>query len=530
MNKHGQKQSTTVLSSSPIRNTVLLFLFMVGILSIIATAHTPGPTPSSVQDTFVSISLGNRKNFISIAEPVFLGHRVERFKLRVRFNNPDRESHWLPGVTLAFRNLGTSFEEHTELPSTANADGSFWTGFIPGNRVWIMIFGRGAGIVDFDGGQPQFEILGVERYFDSAISRQNVPSTDVNSPQVLHITRGFEAIGYSPVGGTEAQHFVISTWSYDTQVIGLYISPLLPSMWNDIGVSLAVSNSGFKSLSDSTGWVSPAARDTGIYTEFVVPATTTYMFVTVKTTLSAPYFFSFQLVDTIFRDIVMERDEEINTPAGTNTQALINKTSNDFPYGKQLADFLQESPTIDQRIRELVVLASAHMLNASDGMFRIGGVKSHTDIDFFRDVDVQFNKGSGRAEDVGSHFDLYEVEELDNPLDGAWTFHHEWSHYEYDMPDEYIDVNEPPPAQTNSEAIDPNSLMGTKDSNEFCHRRNHRWSEETDAEEESMWDLLVEQYEVSPAQDAGGLNHGQYMDVLNKLKKSIKYEVNGNVW
>ena len=67
--------------------------------------------------------------------------------------------------------------------------------------------------------------------------------------------------------------------------------------------------------------------------------------------------------------------------------------------------------------------------------------------------------------------------------------------------------------------------MGTTSTTEFCHRRNHTWADVIGGDDESMWELLVDQYEVLRSAESGGLQGGRYLDVLNKLDRLLDFRV-----
>lgn len=95
------------------------------------------------------------------------------------------------------------------------------------------------------------------------------------------------------------------------------------------------------------------------------------------------------------------------------------------------------------------------------------------------------------------------------------------------MPDEYVDIHGTPP-ELFSLAIDPNSMMGTKSSSEYCYAANHLCVSDPGGscdDAESMWTLLVDQYTVLPSVDSGGLKVGRYLDVLHKLRKLLDISI-----
>ena len=352
------------------RIVLFVIISIAGIASIVATGPSPKP-PSSPPSThvkiFYPIPLGNGSNVVSIGKPIFLGHRVQSFRLRVRFENPGRTAHWLGGVKLSLRDQTGNIIDYTSLPSTASSDGSFWTDVLAGNRAWLGI--TSTGFVDFLGGQPRLEILEIDRSMSPSSTADEVPSLAETDPGVLGFSNGFEAVALPPAV-SEALHYNIFVWDSEARNVGIYVSPFLPELWNDVGLRVAISTSGYKPKSDQTGWLRPDAGDSGVYAEISVPPHTRRLFVTISTVASAPYLLAAQRIRKRFGGIVMERDEDIAQPAEVDTNGLMNATSREFPYGKQFHDYIFAHPDVDKRIRQMMVIASAHMLDASDGMFR----------------------------------------------------------------------------------------------------------------------------------------------------------------
>jgi hypothetical protein len=87
-----------------------------------------------------------------------------------------------------------------------------------------------------------------------------------------------------------------------------------------------------------------------------------------------------------------------------------------------------------------------------------------------------------------------------------------------------LDISGRPPFDF-SLAVDPNSVMGTSASKEFCYRENHQPAAQIDVGGESMWELLVDQYSVLPSPSAGGVNVGTYLDVLHKLEDLLTFVI-----
>ena len=227
----------------------------------------------------------------------------------------------------------------------------------------------------------------------------------------------------------------------------------------------------------------------------------------------------------------MERDENMDAAPAVDIAGLRNSVSQDSPFNAQLADYIHENDDFDRRIREALVIACAFALDGSNGQLRYRSANLHRDIDFWRNVDVQFsicndgNDPNCRANSGSTRISMFTVD-LNNPISAGWTFHHEWGHWEYGLPDEYVDVNQPPPASLSSDAIDANTLMATSDSTEFCTPQNHMWAEDAGGEEESCWTQLEDQYPVDPSAVAfGDLSYARYLDVLHSLERSITLRI-----
>ena len=487
------------------------FLSLILLFTILTGAGCGGTsTPSPRMDTLVIIPLGHERNVLDITKPLFLGHRVSSFRLRVKINNPNRTSYWISGLTLSFTS-GSHSEEISSLP-TSHVNGAFWTQTIPGNKVWINI--ASDGIVYYQGGSPTFEIIEVERLFESGTDREDLPDAVISNEDILHVAGNNEVIGFSP-RPAEAQHYIFHSMAPLPYVASVYVSPFSPDIWNDVGLFVDVSFDGFKSY-DHSAWIEPEHGDSGVYYEFVVPASTQYVYLTVKTTLATPYFLNFRVMRKVYTDIIMERDSNIGTPTGSDLEWIKSTAGRVRPYAKQLSDYLRANPDINQRVNEIMVIASANLLDATDGYIRFGSAVLNSQIDWWRDVDVQFTAGSGRANTSWTRINLFEDEELNYPVTGAGHFVHEWSHWDFGMPDEYIDTTTPE-GEISSTIIDTNSKMGSWTRIEYCTDLNHFYSENQGGNAESMWELLDNQYGVSTPDSGGGHRVATYMDVLHKL-------------
>lgn len=506
------------------------------LLSLLFGASCRGCRPvtsSPIVETYYRFELGNRENFLNgRGINIFLGHRVERFRLKVRFVNPGRSAQWIPGVNLSFVSNNSGFQQFSSLPAGADPDGSFWTQEFTTNWTEIRI-GSGGGVIGFDGGRPRFEIVAIERHFRSGSDRDDVPSTVANDPTVTD-DRTFQRLGRNEVLGfspnvSEAQHYFINSGTAP-RLESLYISPRLLSTNNSTGLKIHISNTGFVHPEANVTWIEPEQGDTGIYTEFInTPGQDT--FITVVNTVLTPYLIQHAWLSQLFQNIDMERDENMDAAPAVDVAGIRNAVSHDNPFHVQLADFIRENGTFDRRINEALTIASAFALDASNGQFRYRSANLHRDIDFFRNVDVQFsicndpNDPDCRANASGTRISMFTLD-LNDPVGAGWTFHHEWGHWDYGLPDEYLDINGPPPSSLSSDAIDANTVMATSDATEFCTPQNHFWAEDAGGEEESCWTQIDDQYAVDASVITfGDLSYSRYLDVLHSLQRKITLNI-----
>jgi hypothetical protein len=489
-------------------------------LALIAAGPScsPGPTTPEVR-TYYPIELGNLSNFVNIDRSFFLGHRVERFRLKLRLVNPGRSAQWISGLTVSLgQSPGVFQQQFQSLPAGAEADGSFWTQEFTTNVLLIQIRSGGA-IVSFDGGQPRLEIVAVERHFLPNVNRTDLPTASSGARRnVLTVERGVDAIAFTP-GLDEALHYRIPAASAP-QTQSLYISPRALSLNNSVGLRVHLSTSGFVSPDANTTWVEPDSGDSGIYREFTTPAGRD-MFVTVVSSAMVPYLVSHSSLVERFENIVMERDGMMRAAPDIDLGTIRGAASQQQPFNAQMADYLQAQADFDRRIRETLTIATAFALDATDGQMRLGSAELHRNIRGTRNVDIQFaicGTPPCRANAGSSRISMFDVD-VNNPASAGWTLHHEWGHWEYDLPDEYLDLTGPPPVMF-SLATDANSLMGTSASTEFCTPNNHIWAMGAVAEMDSSWTQIIDQF---PGVTLGprpfpNLSHGRYLDVLNRLQ------------
>lgn len=141
------------------RSVPRLFFVIVLLIGIIAGSGCGSVVVADNFETFIRIPLGHERNVVDITKPLFLGHRVTSFRLRVKFVNGSSGIDWLNGMTLSFSS-GSHVEEIDSLPAI-HEDGEFWTQMIPRNKVLVKI--KSNGVVFFRGGSsPYLDIKEVE--------------------------------------------------------------------------------------------------------------------------------------------------------------------------------------------------------------------------------------------------------------------------------------------------------------------------------------------------------------------------------
>jgi hypothetical protein len=163
------------------------------------------------------------------------------------------------------------------------------------------------------------------------------------------------------------------------------------------------------------------------------------------------------------------------------------------------------------------------MLAASDGYLRFGSADIYLSQHWWLNTDVFVHQTYDRANTGFSSIHIF-LNELDEPLYGGGVFHHEWGHWEYDLDDEYIDIN---PDGT-SIPICHNSVMGNSGVHsgvpafEFCTNLNHKWASGT--AEDAVWPALMSHYGIGwGASYLYPSEEGQYLDVLHALEGYIGF-------
>jgi hypothetical protein len=478
--------------------------------------------------TYYPIELGNGANFVNVDKTFFLGHRVERFRVKFRVINPGRTANWPAGLTLRLGPNGGVSEnfpsgQPPQLPPM-EPDGSFWSREFPTNFLTIKV-GSGPASIGFDGGAPRVEIVAVERHILPGVDRNDLPTASTGARRnALTLEQGEETIAFTP-GIDEALHFRIPGPSVP-RTQSLYISPRSVTLNNSVSLRVHLSTRGFVGPDTNTSWLEPAPGDTGIYTEFTTPQGQD-MFATVVASAMAPSLIRHASVVEGFENIVMERDAQMLDAPDINVSAIRGSVNEQNPFNGQIADYLLPTKAdFNRRIRETLTIATAYALDASDGQLRFASADLHQNISPTRNVDIQFSVCRNtpcRANAGFTRISMFDTDVMTDPQGAGRVFHHEWGHWEYGLPDEYLDVTGPPPVMF-SDAIDPNSLMGTDGSTEFCTANNHLWAPGAVGAEDSCWTQLMAQYQsvtLGPA-PFPSLSHARYLDVLHKLEGLVR--------
>ena len=370
------------------------------------------------------------------------------------------------------------------------------------------------------------EIVAVERHFLPGVGRNDLPTASTGARRnALTLEQGDDTVAFTP-GIDEALHYRIPAAAVP-RTRSLYVSPRSLTLNNSVSLRVHLTTIGFVNPDANVPWLEPVSGDTGVYTEFTTPQGQD-MFVTVVASAMAPYLIRHAWLAERFENIVMERDAQMQAAPDIDVGVIRGSSTEQSPFSAQIADYLQPQADFNRRIRETLTIATAFALDASDGQLRLASADLHENISPTRNVDIQFSvcrTSPCRANAGFTRISMFNTD-VNNPPGAGRTFHHEWGHWEYGLPDEYLDVSGPPPVQF-SDAIDPNSVMGTSASTEFCTANNHLWAPDAGGEEESCWTQLTTQYPsvtLGPA-PLPNLSHGRYLDVLHKLEALVRLRI-----
>ncbi len=510
-------------------------ILLIATVSFLLIASDCGSRETTL-NTYLPIYLGYEKNNYHIEKVIFLGHRVESFRLRLRYRDGNNLTNWPTITRLTFDTPNGQTQIINEFNEALTQGNSFWTDqFINTNQVNLTISSIGA-FIEFDGSAPRFEILEVDYLFKDNSNKTSVPSTDeLDSNSWYEVDLKKEIIGiFVDVG--EAHHYKLNRNGFEFSLFhNVYLSPLqnneaFPTLAdNDIGIKAFLSRSEFKPINDRSNWLTPEDGDTGIYHEFIFKDESLYL--TVKSDLAAPYFFTQSKLKT-FGSISMEYDDNIPSPFYYDSD--IYDFLNYVFHPKQVDDYLADVATVRHRINEFMVVSSAYLLDATEGQFRFSNADLYRGINPFRDVDVQFTNevpsgfGDSRANGGPFHINLKRVNLEDMWTRGPFTFIHEWGHWEFGLDDEYI-VSESEEMIYN---ICPNSVMAIYGTEwlrtEFCDMRNHiSQNENGSINPNSAWQKLHEKYNL-PNNSYPYYRpnfQGLYTDVLHKLDQLFELEI-----
>jgi hypothetical protein len=307
----------------------------------------------------------------------------------------------------------------------------------------------------------------------------------------------------------------------------VYVSPNVPETDSDNGLVLGMSTAGYSfppvGTTAAPGKYTPEPRDRGIYEEIELKQHER-LYVTVRGVIGGAYTVSVNHRAKTFRPVIEFADGLANDSASaldlTRYSGTINWVNR---HGVRHATYLRSRAVYTTRLIETLTLATADLLAASEGHLRLRGADVYLSEHAFLDADVFIHHGSGRAYTSWTKINLY-AGDLAEPVSGARIFHHEWGHYEYELEDEYADLN----PNSGSLVADWNSVMGAHTvqnlpAAEFCAETNHRWTADI-GEEEANWRNLEAKYVLFYDQGyryAYPSSHSDYHDVLRKLQRLL---------
>lgn len=533
----------------------------------------PLPSPPT-RDGWISLisecflHLGFENNKFSRYIHFYGGHRVKRIRLRIKVDRHNSTTYWISGLIIEiWQEDGTHLATYDSLPSVHD-NGQFWTPEINGNRVFIKIHTNNNFVFVGQWGSF-FTITGVEYIIDKSIQDDFIPTLpavvgsnsfqiDSNRVEACYIpVRGFNTIQEVREGGAGANYIAKFSQVNDTHfyyfipgkdiTYSIYISPLCLDWGNDVGMVLGYSQDSFfyvPSLDRGSEWgatpgggyymkFNPKNYDTGIYIErFGYRNKPVYL--TVRSVLASNYLITIRPMHWHTPQPIYELDKGFwndrapVVPEGT----YVSTIDRNNPYGLQHRNYVATGQVYDnvkyiRRLENVITLTAADMLAATEGYVRFQGAEIYYSTHWYINTDVRVHNYEDRAYTSTWKIHIF-MNELDEPVSGAATLTHEWSHFDYDMDDEYIDV-EP---QGTSQIIDPNSIMGNagtyngKPWFKYCYQGNHRWisyPEETD--DDSAWKILKDELDfddhVANAQWSRPGNFARYHDVLHALEDFI---------
>ena len=528
---------------TPIRFLLAAGTIIIGFATIFGS--TPGGIRIGLQEGWNTASfdavipLGFESNAFRFTRDVFMGKTVRRFRLKLRTSHPIGSSDsWITGLEVKIYAMpGQVHRQTLNWLQTQDPEGGFWTNTIPGNwaRLEINTVPMGNRISVGTLG-TYFHIEKAEFDWDSSIPGAYVPSSNIGSINTTEVadatiidTHNYERTTGLMIGVNDTHyHYAILQPGFRYAV---YVSPLSLALNNDVGLAVGISTSGFVALPVGTsavpGKVVPRGGDRGVYHEIEPSASMRILYLTVSGVISHSYTLAVNRVKRRFSAVYEMSDGLADKTAPAINYDIYSGAINFInPYGWQHRNFIASGSTSPvsylRRLREVIVVAAADMLAASEGYARFNRADIYLSEHTFLNTDVFVHQIRGRAYASPSKVNIF-LDELDEPVEGGATLHHEWGHFEYGMDDEY---HEPGGAIS---VIDHNSVMGTSGywqnipAFEFCTALNHVWRsnwDPTEADGESNWEIFTDKYSLV---DGHNVATGQYHDVLHALRELIEF-------
>jgi hypothetical protein len=489
-------------------------------------------SPTVFNDT-ISVDLGANRNNLCIDKMLYMGYKVESFKISFRLNNKNDFSLLSWPSQLVFNILradGTIIQSFNSKNCSSNTVYTT-SASIMGNvvRLRITTNGRFADLSEFG---ANIEIVNLTCEFNT--------KSKPNSLDFIQLYPGVEIIVFSPLSSAKTNCFY-ALLPAAKQTISLYLSPYKRQTYHKVNPKLGYNiqkSSNSKTL-NMKSWLSPKGYDTGIYEElngnYQSPR---LMCLTVTTSKPSFFYLTIQTIKesfgTVDKPIVVEMDGGLdgdNAPliTGALDKAMVDAIRTCMKYTENIGEYIQDNATYNRRVKETLVIACASMLAATEGYLRFNNINFYHSIDPFRDADIIYDAACGRGlayfwnitgpfQKINMHINY-----LNNPASGGVVLLHEWGHYKFKIFDEYIDDK-----NSSSHIVDPNSLMGDNyKTSEFCTGLNHQSNGDLgNIGPDPAWKNLQTGFGISPPRPPYSLeqypqNQSSYLDVLHKLEELV---------
>jgi len=517
--------------------------FSWGVLGVGIVVSGCGGGPKEGWNNYSSdafLPLGFEQNQLDLRAGFYAGHHARRLQLQFQLVTDDTQGAWVPGITIQLSVMTTGLygfpaaqvvQTISAQPLGSGTDGTFWTPVIVGNWVGIHITSTSPVQVGHPAGALLIRRVKVD--WDASYSK--------DAPQSSLVSLGPNHFTAMPLGNNgELTSFLVGangTHYYwfnppNTGTYSVYVSPYVWATDNDNGIVLGMSTNGFvqptTGLASAAGKYTPEPLDRGIYEELQLHEGQ-ILYLTVRGVIGGAYTISVNEQATTFHPVI-EMDEHL-PQSGAQTLNLAGYRRPPAwtdPHANREADFLRANGTYLQRLIEVLTLASANMLAASEGYMRFDGADIFLSEHWWLNSDIEINDADDRPYTSPTKINLFR-NQLNKPLEGGRLLHHEWGHLEYDLEDEYADLQPGPSwlvADWNTVMNGPQVFQGHIAEWEFCGKTNHRWTTGLlglggIGDEDANWVTIGSKYDLdSPDYPSA---HGQYHDVLKKLYKLMTF-------